>query len=199
MKRNLIRNMSSLDFKKGNYMKFQHKTIVVAGLLTTTFSTFAQSNTYGELSYISGKYSEPSLSASPTAFRLIYGFKTNETLSYEGLAAFGISSGTGKYLTVNYSIKENSTIGVLAKGTAKLGDNVQAFGRFGYAYTSLTDSASGPGGSLNQTTSGGSLAYGAGLNFGVSPTSSINLDYMVYYNRNGISLNGFGAGYQMSF
>ena len=180
-------------------MKTQIKSIIALCLLASTCATFAQSNSYGEVSYISGKYSEPLISSSPTAIRLIYGFKTSDTLSYEGLAAFGLSSGSGRYLTANYSIKENSVLGVLAKASAKLGDNVQAFGRFGYAYTSLTDSASGPGGSLSQTTSGGSLAYGAGLNFGVTPTSSINLDYMVYYNRNGVSLNGFGAGYQMAF
>ena len=173
--------------------------VFAACLLTASCMSFAQSNSYGEVAYISGKYAEPLISANPTGIRFIYGVKSGENLSYEGMATFGLATGNGKYLTVNYSIKEKSNIGVLVKGSTKLSDSVQAFGRFGYAYTSLSDSATGPGGSISQTTSGGSLAYGAGLNFGINATSSINLDYMVYYNRNGVSLNGLGVGYQMAF
>jgi hypothetical protein len=180
-------------------MKNLNKTLIAACLATLSCVSFAQSSSYGEVSYISGRYSEPSISANPTSLRLIYGMKSSESLSYEAMLSLGMATGTGQYKTVNYGIKENSIFGVYAKGITKLGESVQAFGRLGYTSTSLTDTATGPGGSFQQTTSGGSLSYGAGLNFSIDTTSSVNVDYMAYYNRNGINVNGLGIGYQRSF
>ena len=175
------------------------KTLIAAGLAAASCVTFAQSSSYGEVAYVSGRYSEPGISANPTSLRLIYGMKSSDNLSYEGLLALGMATGNGRYLTVNYGIKENSVLGFYAKGTTKLSDGVQVFGRFGVTTTSLTENASGPRGSIQQTTSGTSLSYGAGLNFNIDAASSVNLDYMAYYNRNGINLNGLGIGYQRAF
>ena len=180
-------------------MKTFNKSLIAVCLTAASCATFAQSTFYGELDYVSGRYSEPLISANPSSLRMIYGVKSSDTLSYEGLLALGLSTGNTQYRTVNFGIKENSVIGFYAKGTAKLSDSVQVFGRFGFTRINLTDSASGPGVSFQQTTSGGSLSYGAGLNFNVDATSSVNVDYMAYYNRDGVSLNGLGLGYQRAF
>jgi len=180
-------------------MTIFNKTLIAVALTAASCVTFAQSSSYGEVAYVSGRYSEPGISANPTSLRLLFGMKSSDSLSYEGLLALGMATGNGRYLNVNYGIKANSVLGFYAKGTSKLSDSVQVFGRLGFTRTSLTDSASGPGGSAQQTTSGGSLSYGAGLNFNIDTSSSVNLDYMAYYNRNGINLNGLGVGYQTAF
>jgi len=47
--------------------------------------------------------------------------------------------------------------------------------------------------------SGGDMAYGAGLSYRITDTTSLNADYMSYYNKDGVKGTGFTIGLGMRF
>ena len=68
------------------------KTLLVISLLAAS-SAFAADDTYAEISHMGLKYSEPGISAKPTAIKGIMGWKQSDGLAYEALVALGGSDG----------------------------------------------------------------------------------------------------------
>jgi outer membrane autotransporter protein len=161
----------------------------------------AQAQTYVELAYTATKLEQNisvfNIESKPSAVRGIVGYEFNPNLAFEGMVAFGTGSSS---ITVNgqsvadANFKIDNSIGLYFKPKVKLNDNIEVFGRVGYASTSATTF---DGASSNSGTSS-SFSYGAGLSYAITPTISLNADYMQYLSKDKLTVNGFsfGVGYK---
>lgn len=142
---------------------------------------------YGEIGLTSLNYSEPGYALSPSgAVRVIVGADLAPNLALEGMAAFGTSEGSLAISGVLVKGKVDTMYGVYLKPKTKISDAIEVFGRVGFASAKATFTAPG----FAYTTSGNDFSYGVGANFNVAKNASVGLDYMSYYNKTGVSVNG---------
>jgi opacity protein-like surface antigen len=92
-------------------------------------------------------------------------------------------------------VKLDSGFGAFLRPQLKLGDALQVFGRVGYFRASL----SGKSGPVEVKTSGGDIAYGLGVSYGVSDGVAITADYMWYYDKSSVAIKGFAVGAKFGF
>jgi outer membrane autotransporter protein len=80
------------------------------------------------------------------------------------------------------------------KPKTKLSQSVEIFGRIGFARLNGKTTTS----LVTETTALSGVSYGAGMRFVISPTTSLNADYMQYLSKDGTKVNGFslGVGYK---
>ncbi len=64
-------------------------------------------------------------------------------------------------------------------------------------FTRFELEASGPGGSVSDDDS--DVSYGIGLNVDVAPQVAGNVEYMRYYDKDGVTVDGLGLGVTFSF
>jgi len=150
-----------------------------------------QKQNYAEVDYVALRYSEPGAKASPSAGRLIVGTEVMDNLGVEVMGAIGLASGTSG----GVSVKMDSGIGAFLRPQLKLGEALQVFGRIGYFRASLT----GKSGPAEVKTSGGDIAYGLGVSYGVTDSVAITGDYMWYYDKSSVAIKGFSVGAKFSF
>ena len=172
------------------YLKF-HAVATACIALSAAFSTQAQTTDnkaiYGEIGLTSLNYSEPGYAMSPAgAMRVIVGADLAPTLALEGMAAFGTYEGSLAISGILIKGKLDTLYGIYLKPKTKISDVIEVFGRVGFASAKMT--ATAPGVAI--TTSGNDLSYGVGASFNVAKNASIGLDYMSYYNKTGVSVNG---------
>jgi opacity protein-like surface antigen len=163
----------------------------------------AQAQTYGEIGYtpITTNSNEggDSFKSSPTALRGILGYEFNPNLAIEGMAAFGLSNSDFKVNGVSATgtkVKIDNAVGIYLKPKTKLNDKVEIFGRVGYVHIQGTTSLVGYG---SETNTENSFSFGAGFSYAINPTTSLNVDYMQYVNKDGFTVNGFTFGVGFKF
>jgi opacity protein-like surface antigen len=184
-----------------NFMKSRiMKTVVAAAALSCFVGAQAQSNpgaspVYGELGWASITYKESGYKLQPGMVRAIVGTEVNPNLNVEGMLGFGISDDTVSIQNVRVTGEISNAWGIFLKPKATIAPNLELFGRVGYVKTKVT--ASVPGYAVSDT--GGDLAYGAGLSYKISDTTSLNADYMSYYNKDGVKGTGFTIGLGLRF
>lgn len=148
---------------------------------------------YGEIGLSQVTYKESGYSLKPTAIRAMVGTEVHANLAVEGMFGLGLSDDTIRIGSVNVSGEINNAWGLFLKPKVALGSNLEAFGRLGYAKTKMSISAPG----FRVTDSGGDFSYGVGLSYKVTKEVSANVDYMSYYDKNGVKATGmsFGLGF----
>ena len=176
------------------------KTAVAAAALVCVVGAQAQSKpgaspVYGELGWASITYKESGYKLQPGMVRAIVGTEVNPNLSVEGMLGFGVADDTVNIQGVRVTGEINHAWGVFLKPKASVAPNLELFGRVGYVKTKVT--ASVPGYAISDT--GGDLAYGAGLSYKISDSTSLNADYMSYYNKDGVKGTGFTIGLGLRF
>jgi len=182
------------------------------GIAIALFSaSSAQSQLYGELGYTSLKYKESgevlgftaAAKSSPSALRGVIGYEVNPNLGLESIFALGLS-GSDYKVTANgrpfavpggAELEVNNALGFYLKPKTKLGDNLELFGRLGFLRADITLTALGE--SIKDSGSG--LSGGAGLSYLVNPTTSVTVDYMQYYSKDGVKINGYTVGFGFKF
>jgi opacity protein-like surface antigen len=175
------------------------KHVIATALTLAAFSASAQ--VYGEIGYTSVTVKDNdqgfTFKSSPTAVRGILGYEINPNFAIEGLAAFGMKSD---------KIKENGStlpgakfeidnvFGIYAKPKVKFTPELEGFVRAGFAQTKATYSEPG----YSESDSESSFSYGLGMNYALNKTTSLNVDYMSYYKKDGVTATGFtfGVGYK---
>lgn len=166
-------------------------------------SVAAQAQIYGEVGYTSTNATQniygDGIKASPSALRGFLGYELNPNLAVEGMVAFGMSDATVKVNGVSATgvkLEIDNAFGLYLKPKAKLNDQVEIFGRVGFARVKGTISAAGFG---SESDSDSSFSYGAGLSYAINPTTSLNADYMQYRSKDGFKVNGFTFGVGFKF
>ncbi len=174
------------------------KLSLLATLVIASAAVHAE-GTYLELGYGGMKYTEPSLSMTPSVARAIVGQDVNANLAVEGMAAAGLSNGNTTYSGVGFSLKMDNAYGFYVKPKVKISDSLEVFGRAGYTHLSGTATATGNRGSLVLNADGGDTSFGIGAKVSLSSTTYVVVDYMSYYSKDGISIKGYTFGLGMAY
>lgn len=175
--------------------------ILIAGLLATsvTFASAQSANNdpalYGEIGYASLRVKDSGYSMSPTAIRGILGYSINKNLDVEGMLGFGVSKSTVNVSGTNVDVKVGNMVGVYLKPKVNLSNDVELFARLGYAKSGIEASARG----TSISDSGSDTSYGLGVKFKVANNTSLVMDYMNYYDKDGIKATGFSVGMGFKF
>jgi attachment invasion locus protein len=158
----------------------------------------AQAQTvYGEVGYMATDFSDSvsrvGLSAKPNAVRGLVGYEISPNLAFEGMLAFGSGTETLRVGGVNsgLGLKIDNMIGAFVKPKMPVGDVFELFGRAGYVSTKLTLDG--------ESDREGSLAYGVGGSFKMTPALSLNVDYMIYHKKDDAKIDGYSVGLNYRF
>jgi opacity protein-like surface antigen len=73
--------------------------------------------------------------------------------------------------------------------------DIEVFARLGYARIKLTDSVMG----VSFTESASDASYGLGAAYRINDKWSAVVDYMRYYDKDGVRLQGLSAGLRLRF
>lgn len=171
-------------------------TVAVAAASMLALGAHAQS-LYGEIGYGQLKLEENGFGAKvdPSMARGIIGYELNPNLAVEGHLGIGVNDDSTRVGGLSVNGEVDNLVGVFVKPKVKLGDTVELFGRAGAASTKVSASAGG----LKESDRGTSLAYGFGASFNLTPQLSLNADYMNYYDRKGVKLDGVTVGVGFRF
>ena len=134
----------------------------------------AASPLYGELGYsFLDVDADDGFNADPHALRGIVGYNFHPFFAAEGMLAFGTKSDEG--------VKLRNAIGAFAKPKFNFG-NVEVFGRLGWVRAKVR----GDGGSETDD----DFAYGVGLNYSFNPRTYVGADWMRYFDKDGVKIDG---------
>jgi len=178
-------------------MKFRSK-VLCAALLAAAFGAHAQGKpggVYGELSYAKVKYKEAGLSVSPDVLRATIGTDLNPNLAIEGSFGVGIKSDSTRVYGVNVTGEIDNMFGVYVRPKVAVTPELELYGRLGVTRAEV--SASVPGMSVSD--SGSDFSYGLGLSYRVTSQAAATLDYMNYYSKDGVKVNGVAVGVRFTF
>lgn len=180
-------------------MKFRLHTLAIAAT-TSLLSIGAQAQgLYGEIGYNQLTFKEENrgfgAKVEPSAIRGIVGYEINPNLAVEGHLGIGLNDDTTRIGGVSVKGEVDNVVGAFIKPKVKLGETVELFGRAGVASTKVSASSGG----LSASDRGTSFAYGAGASFALTPQLSLNADYMNYYDRKGIKVDGVTVGVGFKF
>jgi hypothetical protein len=175
-------------------------TILLTVLAFVSVAASAQSKIndpalFGEISYVSLSVKDSGFSVSPAAMRGILGYNINQNFDVEGMLGFGIKNDTITVSGVSADIKVGTMVGAYLKPKVNLSSDVELFARLGYAKSGLEASARG----YTFTGSGSDTSYGAGMKFKVANNTSLVMDYMSYYDKDGTKATGFSVGMGFKF
>lgn len=150
---------------------------------------------YGELGISQFDVSGNGFSAEPTVLRGIVGAELHPNVAVEGMLGFGVKDDSASVLGLPIDVEVKHTWGLFAKPKVMLADRVELYGRLGYARTKVE--ASGLG--LNRTDTEGDFAYGLGANINITPRAYAGLDWMQYYDKDGVKADGLTLSVGMRF
>lgn len=170
--------------------------LAVAALGAAAMGAQAQ-GLYAELGYTNLKATAEGFSVKPEGLRLIVGYDINEFLAAEGMVGLGISKGRKFHQNNTVTAELDHSVGVFLRPRFNLTDDFEVFGRAGWARSKMSASATKTG--LSGSQSGTDFAYGVGVSLRINPTWSLNADYMNYFSRGGLRVNGYTVGVGMRF
>ena len=175
------------------------KLLLILSTLAFVNSTFAaeadNDKPYVEIGYTKLTYKEDPYTLTPSNIRFIVG-KNDGNFGYEALLGVNSSSDSVTVSSVSVDYKINYIFGIYGKALTHINDDIELFGRLGYAKFTGTASAS----SISVDNSGSGLSYGIGAKYKISKDVNLNLDYMVYYPaKDGFTLNGYTIGLGYNF
>ncbi len=170
----------------------------VAIAATTLLALGAQAQSlYGEVGYGQLKLQEDRFGSEvdPGMARGIIGYTLSPNLAVEGHLGIGVKDDTVRLGGVSVKGEVDNVVGAFVKPKVRLGDTVELFGRLGIASTKVKASSMG----VSDSARGTDFSYGVGASFSLTPQLSLNADYMNYYDRKGIQLDGVTLGLGFSF
>lgn len=179
-------------------MKHIGKFVAATAIALTAAGAQAQ-GLYGELGYSHLSFEETdtafSAKVNPSMVRGIVGYELNPNLAVEGMVGIGLQSDDVRVGSARLEGELDNMIGAFVKPKIQLGQAVELYGRAGVASTKVSASA----GNLRISDRDTSFAYGAGASFALTPRTSINADYMRYYDRDGVEVDGITVGLGVKF
>ena len=178
-----------------------NKNILVS-IALVTFSTplacFAATpgNAYFGAQYSQITYKEDGVEdLNPSALIGRLGLNMSEYLSLEGRIGFGLSNDTAMVLGVPVDFESDSLFGAYLLGRLPVSDSFSIYGVIGFTSIEVTASVSG----FSVSDDGSDTSFGAGMEFGFSDDVSMSLEYMSYYDKEGVSIDAVGLGVNVEF
>jgi len=150
---------------------------------------------YAEVGYTGITYEEPAAKAHPGMLRGIFGWEASPYVAVEAMGAFSAHDDTVDLAGTNVDVKVEHSWGLYVKPKLKLGSTVELFGRLGFTESRIK--ASSRWGSASDT--GNDVSYGIGLNFAFTKAMYGAVDYMRYYDKDSVTIDGYTVGLGFKF
>lgn len=175
------------------------RLIVAAASLFAACAVNAQEapKIYGEIGYTAFKIKVDGFSGSikPGVLRGILGADFHPNLAAEAMLGVGVKDDTINIAGVSVKAEVQRTFGFYIKPKFNVTNELELFARLGYANSKIKVSALG----VSDSDSEGDVSYGAGLSYSFTPTAYGMVDYMSYYDKDGVKANGFTLGVGFKF
>ena len=180
-------------------MKKVFAGLAVALTMATTPVFAENSGYYVEAAYdainATDKSSDDLGTFSPAAVKLTFGKAVTDNLAVEGFISQGVSTGTATKSSTDFTIELKTGYGLAVKPFMKLGEDLEVYGRLGWAQINATFSYSSVSGDINT----GYFLASVGLAYKITNNISATLDYTGYTRRNDIDVNATSIGVRYSF
>jgi hypothetical protein len=163
-----------------------------------TPATFAEQSTYFEIGYSGNTIKDDTNflgSYNNGAIKISLGAEVLPGLAVEGSLGTGVGDDTNNVLGVPVTVKTNGFATLYARPFVKLNEQVEFFGRVGYFRGEIEATVRGQ--TFSDTE--GDLSYGVGFAFNLTKESAIVLDWMKYYDKDGVDVSGVGIAYRFRF
>lgn len=172
-------------------------------VIATTFLAFSSahaqdvpSKVYGELGYarLNAKLTDVTTDKfSPAAFTGFLGYQVTPNIAVEGFLGVGAGAGRIKEDGVKTTDKGQvkNSMGLFLKPSIAVSDSVELFARIGWTRSELEIGSSS--GRDNDA------AYGFGANFNLSKRTYIQANWMNYYKKDGLKVDGLTVAYGFRF
>ena len=180
-------------------------TGLTAGTITHAQTVPTANKWYTEVGYLSARHTAGGFDFDANGLRVTLGKEVTPGLAVEGFLVPGTSTGTGSItydgVKANYEGKLKSMYGIYVKPRMKITESAEIFGRLGFAGTSrdvLVVNSTNPADRARVSDSGSDVSYGVGSSIKLTESLSVTLDYMSYYGKSSIKINGYtvGLGYR---
>ena len=180
------------------------------GVIPVLFSFFSENNSmaqtvipkssddgkvYVEGGLIYGRYSQPSGWFTSAIGNIKLGYQLNDNLAVEGMLANSISDTTFYVGSTQVNARVSNAYGIYVKPSIPLQSNFNIFARIGFTHATISANTYWGSG----WASGTGLSYGAGAKYYPTDQAYIQLDYMSYYDKDGIQLTGPGMSLGINF
>lgn len=168
---------------------------------TAVHAQVAAPKMYAEIGYtqLSVKESDPmgAIKFSPQVLTGLFGYQITPNIAVEGLLGFGAGKDELKLGSASSGVqgKVKNAVGVFFKPSVAVSDSIDLFGRIGWVRSEMELSA--PGVSMSESDS--DIAYGFGANFNLSKTSYIQANWMNYFKKDGVKIDGLTVAYGIRF
>ncbi len=163
---------------------------IAAACLVMAGAAHAQQATktplYGEIGYTQLKFSAAGLDVRPGLLRGIIGYDAHPNVAVEGMLGFGVKDDSMNIMGFDFNVKAQHAYGVFVKPKINPTKELELFARLGYTRFKTEVSALG----MSASDSDGDFSYGAGLNYSISPTTHIGVDYINYFKKDGGKIDG---------
>ena len=183
-------------------MKLALKCAALALGLTAAAVAHAQateawrSGMYAGVTLTRAEYKEEGFSAvNPTIFGGKIGKQLNPNFAIEGRVGIGIADDTVDAGGLPVTVEIDYYFGVYGKGILPLSSTASVYGLLGFTHAKLTASAAG----FSFSDSDGDISYGIGGELGVSPTTSVSLEFARLLKGDGYRIDGLSLGVSFKF
>jgi attachment invasion locus protein len=166
------------------------KKILAVLLCTLATGVMAQSNKdegfYAELGVMQANYKESGVKFNNSMGALKAGYNFNKAFAVEGMIAGNIGSANFYIGSTYITAQVQNAYGLYGKGSIDVSEGVSLYGKIGLTNGEVTASSR----YASSFTSGTSASYGVGIQANINKEVYATLDYLSYYNKNGISVTG---------
>lgn len=150
----------------------------------------------GNISFLD--YSEPEvdISASVTAITGRLGTHFNENVSGELRVGFGVDDDTVSFDGLEADLELESLYGVYIRGGIPVTENIYPYAILGYSRGELKATVAGFGSNSESETD---TSFGLGVDVDVIQGVTINLEYMNYFDKDGVEVDSLSIGLAKTF
>ena len=189
-------------------MKNKLRLIVLAGALIFVAGkgmADSENKSYFGIQYAVGDFSEEAISKSfnPTALIGRFGYYYRPNISIEARLGVGIEDDT-QFLTelgvsgLDASLELDSIIGVYARGHINLTESSSLYGVLGFSRIEATTSIPAfP--EASSTSDETSVSYGIGADIAISGSGALNIEYILYLDKDNLDLGVASVGATFAF
>lgn len=155
--------------------------------------------TYAELSGIYTFISDSGYEANPGALKLTLGHELTNWLAIEGFAGTGFVDSSFNVGAANVNISIDNFYGAHLRPFYRSSQGYEVFARAGYFHGRLSASVNAPGLSASAYGYDSSFTFGVGGAIPLSDNLKLTIDWTRFYQAQGTTVNGLGAGLRLHF
>lgn len=156
---------------------------------------------YGGIGYLLAEYEEEGVDDELQVGALFgqVGVKVNPYVAGELRLGIGVADDTAEVYGVPVNMELKTIAGIYAKAGLPNQTPIYPYIVAGVSSIELEASASSGNRSASVSDSGSDVSYGVGANIELTDRFAANVEYMQYYDKDGVELSGLSFGAQLAF